>query len=212
MSEPVVLNRDKLMEQLSAQVYFLQASAASYDSGFKDEAKRMAVALRILFFTKNRSASLIEQLDGTNKLYYLRTSIPYQENNLLTHAGLLQMQLSASQGTMYAPLSGAYQKKWCTFPTWWNEIIVKDNKSVTYTRGELICTVADKDGGAHVDPAISEAFANLKSGIGIGWMQFRDGKHIPLDVNVAYESIRQITYETLRTLANKYPELEITRF
>lgn len=214
MSNSVILNRTELMEQLVAQANFLQASATAYDSGFKDEAKRMAVSLRILFFSKNKNKSLIDQIDGNDMLYYLSTATPYSENNLLTHAGLLHIFLSSdSGGTLYAPLSKDNSfHKWRLFSDWWNEVVIKDKKGTTYTREELILTTADKDGGAHVDPTISDAFASLKSGKGIGWENHRCGKSHPVEVNVAYESIRQITYEALCTLYNKYPELHITRF
>lgn len=219
MSSSVVLDRAELMNQLSAQASFLQASASSYDSGFKDEAKRMAVSLRILFFTnsknkKVKNKSLLDQLDGLNKLYYLSTATPYSESNLLTHAGLLHISISSdSGGTLYAPLAkDSSFRKWRLFSDWWNEIVIKDKRGTTYTREELILTTADKDGGAHVDPTISDAFASLKSGEGIGWENYRNGKSYPIEINVAYESIRQITYEALCTLHNKYPELYITQF
>lgn len=171
------------------------------------------------FFTNNKNKkvknkSLIDHLGGADKLYYLSTATPYSENNLLTHSGLLRMSISSDSGGMlYAPLAEAVSlRKWRLFSDWWNEIVVKDKRGTTYTREELILTTADKDGGAHVDPTISDAFANLESGEGIGWRNDHNGKSYPIEVNVAYESIRQITYEALCTLHNKYPELHITRF
>jgi hypothetical protein len=47
---------DELFSHLREQLYFLQASARSYDQGIEGEAKRLAVVLRILLHDRGRNS------------------------------------------------------------------------------------------------------------------------------------------------------------
>ena len=48
------------------------------------------------------------------------------------------------------------------FIKWWEQnIIFKDSRGNIFTRKDLVRNVTDKDGGAHVDPSLQEAYANL---------------------------------------------------
>ena len=51
-----------LEDHLREQISFLRASADSYDSGFKGEAKRLAVIIRVLLHDTHKSTSLMTLL------------------------------------------------------------------------------------------------------------------------------------------------------
>jgi hypothetical protein len=52
----------RLREKLKQQIGFLEHSCGAYDSGFEDEATRIAIVVRILIHNTNHSASLLSQL------------------------------------------------------------------------------------------------------------------------------------------------------
>lgn len=211
----MIKDQYRLLESLAEQVYFLQKSIEEYDSGVIIEAKRIATILRILFHHTNKSKALLYLLDDLDKTYFLSTSVPYSEKNLLTHFGLLNFHASNDGAKMKAKLSKDMPfSRWVTFDTWWNEIIIKDENSQTYTRKQLVTKIANTDGGAHVDDNTTLSYENLKTGKGTGWYFKESNSKIEqhINSNVAFESIREIAFEVLHSLKNKYPMLDIKIF
>lgn len=45
----------------------------------------------------------------------------------------------------------------------------KDREGKEFTRRDLVLTVADQEGGAHIDPALNEAYANLSRFNSLSW-------------------------------------------
>lgn len=102
------------------------------------------------------------------------------------------------------------------FVDWWNAGVLNDQKGHAFTRRDLVLTVADQDGGAHVDATLNEAYAQLtrenslqhtwgrnEEG-GIGFMGFVIGDapvigEAPVN-SIALAHVRQIAWETLDTL------------
>lgn len=211
----MIKDQYSLLESLAEQVYFLQKSIEEYDSGVIIEAKRIATILRILFHQTNQSKALLYLLDDLDKTYFLSTSVPYSENNLLTHFGLLNIHVSNNGADMKAKLSkDTTSSRWITFYTWWNEIIIKDENSQTYTRKQLVTKIANTDGGAHVDEKTTLSYENLKTGKGTAWYFKGSNAKIEqhINSNVAFESIREIAFEVLHSLKNKYAMLDIKIF
>ena len=58
--------RPDLDELLREQIGFLERSSAAYDEGYHDEAKRIAVVVRVLLHDTQSSHSLFEQLPTYN--------------------------------------------------------------------------------------------------------------------------------------------------
>src|SRR5689334_20759377 len=62
--------RDELLAHLADQVQFLSASAEAFDRGLEGEAKRLAVALRILLHDTRNQRSLLGQLSVKDALRF----------------------------------------------------------------------------------------------------------------------------------------------
>ena len=58
-------SQEALQDHLTEQIGFLLRSAESYDNGFTDEAKRLAVTIRVLVHDTGKSTSLLKQLKLT---------------------------------------------------------------------------------------------------------------------------------------------------
>ena len=58
------LTQEELLDHLKEQVAFMKQSATSYDKGFDDEAKRLAVVIRVLVHDTQNSTSPPPSLQG----------------------------------------------------------------------------------------------------------------------------------------------------
>jgi hypothetical protein len=85
-----------------------------------------------------------------------------------------------------------------TFEEWWNEIIFKNDDSIM-TRSEIILSVADTDGGAHVDKLLKEGYFNFSRSKNVTASQ--GGTEYKLN-SPAFAAIRQFAYEIEKTFDN----------
>lgn len=205
-----------LFEHLAEQVQFMRNSCESFDSGFEGEAVRLAVALRILLHDTAQSSSLLTQLGRKQKMLFYDSACPFKEENLASSSCLTMMRLSTETGASWvAPLddlSGArdaHRKR--GFETWWSRLIVcKDAQGSMFTRKGLVLTVANKEGGAHVDPHLDAAYAALSRLNSMGWRSVLNGEDSAFRNSPVYPSIRQIAHEVLRSLQEEFPNLHQT--
>ncbi len=198
-----VKTKDDLLNHLREQIAFLKASSSSFDSGFEGEAKRLAIAIRVLVYDTARCRALLTQLGRMNILFY-DSAAAFDPKNLATSSCLTMMKLSREGAEYVAPLdnlSPARSKdKKVSFGRWWNRnIICKDNAGNLFTRRDLVLAVADKEGGAHIDPKLDQAYANLSRFGSLGWKAVIRGAEEDLN-NPVPPGIRQITHEVLKTL------------
>ncbi len=77
-----------------------------------------------------------------------------------------------------------------------------------FTRKDIILNVANKDGGAHVDPTLPEMYYELSRKNSIGWKLITDETVMDFSVGPELASIRQIAYEIIVTLEKDFPFLK----
>lgn len=189
-----------LKDLLREHVQFLRASCAAFDAGFDGEAKRMAVSARVLLHDTANSHSLLDQM-GLKGVGFYTTSFPWSSTNLLAHHGLLAIKAEA-QGASYVSLLDDIPPpyiRWTPFNDWWNEIIFDDRKGSQLKRRDIVLGLANKEGGAHVDPKLSPTYEAItrKS----QFWTFESGKGSkPLEGKMERVTMRQIGHEVLRTI------------
>lgn len=191
---------EDLEAHLQEHLYFLESSADAFDRGYAAEAKRLAVSMRVLFHNTRSSHSLLEQLDRLNACF-LSTALPPNSANIGTHGGLILTASSAMGSTYFAPLDESIFNRWLPFGDWWNETVFVDDRREELTRRSLMLAVANQDGGAHVDPKLSETYARLSRHNSLGWVQGPGHNPIP---NAERAAIRQIAHEVLKTMDPAY--------
>jgi len=204
---------DDLSGHLQDQIRFLISSAESYDNGSVGEAKRLALVVRVLTHDTSSSTSLLTQLKKKDIEFY-DTSIDYDPNNLMPHMGLLMMRLTTGSLAVYvAPLdnlSPPRMKGKVSFDEWWKKIVLKDGTGGIYTRGDIIEVLANKEGGAHVDPKLDADYVNLSRFNSMGWQSVssKGGVITKADMgNPVFPSMRQIAYEVIKTLKEEFSNL-----
>jgi hypothetical protein len=153
---------------------------------------------------------LLGQL-GRKNIYFYDTVTDYDPANLVSTPGLVMMKYSPKGGEYEAPLDAGlptrYARGKVPFDMWWGRIVIADKKGNTFNRRGLILAVANKDGGAHVDPGLDAAFAQLSRYSSLEW-KFYSSNGIEKDfTNPELSSIRQITHEVLKSLRDEFREL-----
>ena len=194
-------SKQELIEQFKEQIGFLKKSCALFDAGDYSEAKRLCATLRVLLHDKKQQHSLLSQLNKKNITFYDSAS-DWDPRNMMPHHGLVGIKLTANPSTVtyYAhfhqdPIS---RSKCIPFDKWWEKIVIDDRKN-KFTRKSLILSIAEMDGGVHIDPGIDESYQALTRLNSVGWKIKINGQVSDLK-DVELHSIRQIAEEFLESL------------
>lgn len=198
----------ELKKHLKEQIGFLRRSAESYDEGYKSEAKRLAVIIRVLLHDTGSSSSLLKQLDKKNIMFY-DTALEYDPKNLISTLGLIMMKHGPDGGEYVPPLNfgppSRYIKGKVPFDDWWNKIVFVDKNKNIMTRKQLITNVCNKDGGSHIDPNLNKTYADITRNNSLGFNYVLNGVRGDME-DSELASVRQIAYEVLKSLEDEFPE------
>lgn len=198
-----------LNKHLNEQIEFLSASTDSFDLGVVAEAKRMSLHLRIIFYDTPKSHSILSQLGTKAKLQMLDTRMP--AGTLGPYMGLILKGVGKTGARYVAPLDDMppnVNPSYQSFDDWWNAEILIDDLGNRFSRSDIVLFVAHEDGGAHVDPKLSERYAALSRANSLGWnfVGQQNGQTISEVVTRPVEAtLRQISHEALKTLIKDYP-------
>ena len=215
MTDSIPQTQQDLERQLQDQIQLMESSASSFVSGFDAEAKHLSLSVRVLLHDTRSSHSLLGLLNRKNIKFY-DSSIDYDPANVLTHGGLVAMAIPAtpdSHKPKYIALLDEVPMKpipQVDFDTWWNKVVFVDRQRRPLTRKELVLAAADQDGGAHVDPALDQPYADLSRSNSLAWVSSSGGTQQPMD-DPTRSAIRQIAHEVLKSLKTGYtkkPDLE----
>lgn len=190
------LDENELVQQWNRQMKFLGNDIKLFDEGDLDYAVKIATTLRILFHDTASSTSLAKSIEIKEELLFWSSGNSYTPNNLMTTWSLLTMAITPN-GAEYMPrgegLIGEEYPIYLSFEDWWNEIIFADKEHL-FTRKDVICFLANKDGGAHVDTELDN-LAFITKMNSLGWI---DNNGNPPRNNPLYCSIRQIAEEVMK--------------
>jgi hypothetical protein len=111
------------------------------------------------------------------------------------------MAINIQQSRYVAPLDNGPKTSIprVNFDTWWNKIVFVDNQGRKLTRKDLVLSVAEQDGGVHVDPGLNLLYAAVSRSNSLAWVTFSQGSLQPMG-NPIPAAIRQITHEVLKSL------------
>ena len=209
MSGQYIQSEEELQRHLRDTVQALELSARAFDEGFEGEAKRLAASIRVLVHDTQKSKSLLSQL-GRKTISFYDTCRPRHPYTYGTYNGItLMIQTSVGAGYI-APLDllpPNHSARKVSFDYWWNEVIFVDKDEHETTRKDLILAVANKDGGAHVDPILDEKYANLSRYNSLAWKYHGPKGDVPLE-DPEKHAVRQITHEILKSLNPELPTMK----
>lgn len=195
------LSRSEIEEQYRIQWKLLRNSCGAYDGGDENEAKRIALSLRVLVHDTVRSSSLLRQLELHDALFF-DTAEDINRANLLPTFGLVLVRLSPEGARYVAPIRPLPLPRppWLIpFEHWWNKTVIRIPGLFDVPRRDLVLCMADQDGGAHVDPSVDENYYRLTRENALGFVVTVDGQTYPIP-HIATASIRQVAEEVLTSL------------
>ncbi len=196
-------SKEELNEQLKEQINFIKISAGVYDQGYSKEAKRIALAIRVLVHDTEHSHSLLKQLNILNNTQFVDTSEKRIKDDKVKTAWHGLTLIYANKHIPILDWNIESAKK-INFENWWNGVVLIDFLGNEFTRKQLILYVADQDGGAHVDPKLDEIYALLSRDNSLGQKYTRDGKTFEDFKDAHLAAIRQIGHEIIKTLFPNY--------
>ena len=199
-------SKDELQQHLRDTIQALELSSRAFDEGFEGEAARLAAAIRVLVYDTESSKSLLGQL-GQKAIPFYDVSVPRDPKTIITYSGLTAIDLTPQEAIHVAPLDHlppGCPPRWVSFDEWWNRVIFVDQKGSETSRKDLILAVANKDGGAHVDPVLDEKYANLSRRNSLAWRFSSARGDVPLE-GPEKAAVRQIAHEVLKSLNPSMP-------
>ncbi|OIN86820.1 MAG: hypothetical protein AUJ12_04180 [Alphaproteobacteria bacterium CG1_02_46_17] len=99
-----------------------------------------------------------------------------------------------------------------SFKTWWETPLIEASSLLSFSRKNIVLIMANQDGGAHSDPMLDKDYADLCNDFLGCHMIHGDAANRadimkpgseglePVKNNIAYASVRQITFEVIETL------------
>lgn len=204
-----------LAQDLTYAIQNLQGSTFAYDRGYSSSSLSIAASIRTLFHQTSRSEALVKQFcDFENKEFYAFKMVSTKRLQstaaklILFDGSMCHMQMTI-QSAQYLPNLNESPQREVSFREWWDEPVIRDvsngfDNPIWHTRRDLIITHANKEGGTHFDPSLSELHG-LGTNKAVGW-QFRNTNNEVLEStpNQKTATIRQIAYEALHSLYHHY--------
>jgi hypothetical protein len=185
-----------LKQQLRRQLDFVRRSAEHYDEGVREEAIRIAVALRVLFHDTRASTSLLTHL-GIKQSVKMLTIIPDAYVKIPgTNRVIARLTPAFSPETGFiTSFEKLERNELVTVDAWWEQAVLCREDPLT--RRDVVLSAANQDGGAHVDPNPSAKTQQLVAGVG-SYQPAGTTEEIPLD-NVHFALLRQLAFEVLNS-------------
>jgi hypothetical protein len=198
---------DDDLEHLSDQLGFIDASCARYDDGVHAEAKRLAIAVRVLAYDTTVSTGLLTRMGITRFLPWSDGTIPggprivrlAKERGIAPVGSLLTVIPSESESTwvpaFHQVMLGSLR---VNFNYWWLSPRIFDNQGTEASRRDVVLWLAHHDGGAHV-AELPDAYRAIARGSSVGDFFSRIGRSQKADSPVP-AAMRQIAEEVRFTL------------
>lgn len=202
---------------LRKQLGRLRRNGEAYDQGDEDAALDLAVAIRVLVHETPNSDSVLgpKGLGVLGGTHFLNTRLPEPParpgTQVVPVAGssLLRIEMTTGPtrgtGIAFRPVLGSRPHRWVGFDLWWTEPVSHGSRATErYSRQDFVKAIAHKEGGAHVDPTISELYRAVAIEMGYGAaIDEATGEAGPFDSDPTFAAIRQIAYEVEQTIVTK---------
>lgn len=207
-------------QQLIECVESLVLDSEAYDKGMFNMIKRSSATLRMLFYDSRTSHSLINQIGSKDSLkMYSFINYPIKQEIFFGSIYCARFWASPPKIGHYDTFLFSPQKDRLvelSFDSWWNGTIFRVGKDSDFSRGKIIVTLANQDGGAHFDPTIDSNYNSLVKGTTGFQIPPKSTNHIIFggspdynDQPVQFKDIhlaimRQVVHETILSLIENF--------
>lgn len=209
------------LNHLNEQLSLLIDSCHSYDKGNFSQAKIMSAIIRTIVkdveYKKSKTISLLKSLNVKDTMKFYNTGYEAIDPKLLINlVGIVSVPskapISKQTEHIYLPLlnsSNLIDCRWLNFSDWWNSNVLiskTHNREIIFTRRKICLTMAEQDGGAHIDSfenvdkdyrdiaqSIENIFVNVNS----------NGIEAPI-LYLHYALVRQISHELIISIKKHF--------
>lgn len=203
--------RPELIGKVREQQSLLRVLGGSFDCGNPVIGFSLATTIRVLVHDTATSHALLGQLGELASMSFLDTSLPINPKNLLPHGGLVLMRMTTGSGTEWLPRKdvpesapGAEPRE-ASFTSWWNTDLMKDSGGVLWSRRRMVMMIANKEGGAHLDPTQPVDIRAIEVENSMGWTHHDPiAGDQPMLNGPLMPSVRQIAHELELSLSRHY--------
>ena len=205
-------DRPNLLRKVREQRDLLRALGDAFDAGTRIMGFPLSTAIRVLVHDAASSHALLAQTGDLEGLQLLDTSLPLDPSNLLAHGGLVIMEVTGGVGANWVPRCSIpgppvprAEPRDVLFSAWWKSDVMKDHAGVPWSRSRMVLAIANKEGGAHVDPSRPLDIQAIEDENSMGWT-FEDpivGAK-PMSEGPLMPSVRQIAYELEQTITRHF--------
>ncbi len=225
--------RNDYLQELKEQLQILSADGLNYDKGLYPVAKSLATRVRVFVHDTKNSRSLLTQLERKSILFYSTpgqgsgagwshlTRLVIDGNGPRWMPFLETFPRTIDDASMFLKLAKEnpgqdiqipmipidWLKK--SFEDWWNEAVLSTDQGQQLSRKQLVLSLADADGGAHVDPQLKDSdYAAFSRSNALGWQvtNFNTNVTNPMS-GPQYACMRQIAYELKKSLCEQMADL-----
>ncbi len=203
-----------MLNKLKEQVHLLNKSLADFYAGDMIQALSIAVRARTLVHRTRSSTPLLEQVDPQYQTLEIRDKLPEETDEAekvarspgsVVYHCTVGIRLGTSTG--FSPYvdfsSSAYTL--VSLGTWWRRaclIFPYNGRHAIFSKKDLVCVLANKEGGAHVDAQLPPEYAKLLLNSPI---RFYTCGHETDTVNIARYAVGQLGAELLDCLERNFP-------
>lgn len=166
-------SREALLEILREQMALLRTSVDSFYQGNFAESLHIATRIRVLVHETKKGRSLLQQLHGDSRsLPILDAGRRSQPSDHEVFRFTLGVRLGP--GAAVWPAVDLASTHYCvsSIGSWMRRVVFRFNSAlgpqVTYTRKEVILMLANREGGAHVDPDENPDYVRLLKDLPLG--------------------------------------------
>jgi hypothetical protein len=156
--------KENILARLKEQMNFLRTSLRSFYEGNFAESLRVATIIRILVHESGMSKPLLKQARPDGLDLQIRENVcearPGEEEVFNFAVGVRMgpgasvapaVDLGSSHYTLNS-IGAWWNRSVLSFPSNGTQMIYTTKKQMIYTRKKVVLTLANKEGGAHVDP------------------------------------------------------------
>jgi len=212
------------LEQLYQQTFLLVDACRNYDNGNFFYAKSMSAIIRTLVKdseapskSKNQSISLLKSLGVKESMNFYNTGFEVADPNMnINLVGFVTVPakvpaVNNSFDNFYLPVLDNSERidcKWLKFEDWWNsQIIVSktDKRNIIFTRKKITMSMAEQDGGVHVDALerVDKDYRDIALSISHIFIHMGPQGEVPIEY-LQYALVRQISHELIKSILKKF--------
>jgi len=210
----------ELENALRLRYRFLTKSAAAYDAGDQEKAVRMSVDLRALLHYGS-SLPLLHELGRIKRIEFADScpdqmtppdgsQVVWMQGGGLTVMSFVWQNEDGSGSGKLVPrcsVGDGDEIRWSKYTPWWkSDLVVTSEDGKRHSRLFVVTQMANSE-GAHTDAYLEGDYQALQPRAS-GWtITGPDGVPHVAESDVAGASVRQVTWEVLRTLEEKCGDL-----